>query len=202
MGLLDKFRKSEEQKEVESKIEKMIRTKTVEEGYPRDRGSKTVRMELELMDKLNLCVNDVVEIKGKKTTVAKCSGLFSKDENERIIRMNDYVRLNAGLEIGDKIYGYSTVFEREPDDVFTIQKIRTKDVSAIIVQPIEKYELMDTRFLSSALEGEVFKKEDKFNIRNQLFEVTHIYPYDAVKITEETRFIINDNIDRILDSKD
>ena len=85
MGLLDKFKKSEEQKKVEIKIEKMIRTKTVEDGYIRDRGSKTVRMESELMDKLNLCVNDVVEIKGKKTTVAKCSSLFPQDENERII---------------------------------------------------------------------------------------------------------------------
>jgi transitional endoplasmic reticulum ATPase len=48
-------------------------------------------------------VGDIVEILGKKSTVAKIFRTLSEDEGKGLIRIDGLVRRNAGVSIGDKI---------------------------------------------------------------------------------------------------
>jgi len=48
-------------------------------------------------------VGDIVEILGKKSTVAKIFRTLSEDEGKGLIRIDGLVRRNAGVSIGDKV---------------------------------------------------------------------------------------------------
>src|SRR5919197_1466833 len=55
------------------------------------------------MDSLSASTGDVIEIRGKRRTVAKCLPLYPSDEGKGIIRVDGLVRNNAGVAIGDTV---------------------------------------------------------------------------------------------------
>ena len=52
---------------------------------------------------LSASTGDVIEIRGKRRTVAKCLPLYPSDEGKGIIRVDGLVRNNAGVAIGDTV---------------------------------------------------------------------------------------------------
>ena len=46
---------------------------------------------------------DIIEIKGKRKTVAKCLPLYPSDEGRGVIRVDGLIRNNAGVAISDTI---------------------------------------------------------------------------------------------------
>jgi hypothetical protein len=52
-----------------------------------------------LWDSLNASTGDVIEIRGKRKTVAKCLPLYPSDEGKGIIRVDGLVRNNAGVAV-------------------------------------------------------------------------------------------------------
>ena len=73
------------------------------EAYTRDVGRGVARIDYDSMDSLSASTGDVVEIKGKRKTVAKCLPLYPSDEGKGIIRVDGLVRNNAGIAIGDTV---------------------------------------------------------------------------------------------------
>jgi transitional endoplasmic reticulum ATPase len=71
------------------------------EAYTRIVGRGVARLDYDSMDSLNASTGDVVEIGGKRRTVAKCLPLYPSDEGKGIIRVDGLVRNNAGVAIGD-----------------------------------------------------------------------------------------------------
>ena len=67
------------------------------EAYTRDVGRGVARIDYDSMDSLSASTGDVVEIKGKRKTVAKCLPLYPSDEGKGIIRVDGLVRNNAGM---------------------------------------------------------------------------------------------------------
>jgi transitional endoplasmic reticulum ATPase len=55
------------------------------------------------MDSLSASTGDVIEIGGKRRTVAKCLPLYPSDEGKGVIRVDGLVRNNAGVAIGDTV---------------------------------------------------------------------------------------------------
>ena len=55
-------------------------TLKVLEAYTRDVGRGVARIDYDSMDSLSASTGDVVEIKGKRKTVAKCLPLYPSDE--------------------------------------------------------------------------------------------------------------------------
>ena len=53
------------------------------EAYTRDVGRAVVRLDYDAMDALAASTGDVIEIKGKRRTVAKCLPLYPSDEGKR-----------------------------------------------------------------------------------------------------------------------
>jgi len=73
------------------------------EAYTRDVGRGVARIDYDSMDTLNASTGDVIEVKGKRRTVAKCLPLYPSDEGIGIIRIDGLGRNNSGIAIGDSI---------------------------------------------------------------------------------------------------
>ena len=69
------------------------------EAYTRDVGRGVARIDYDSMDTLNASTGDVIEIKGKRRTVAKCLPLYPSDEGKGIIRIDGLGRNNSGIEL-------------------------------------------------------------------------------------------------------
>ena len=73
------------------------------EAYSRDVGRGIARLDYDSTNSLSVASGDVIEIKGKRRTVAKCLPLYPSDEGKGIIRVDGLVRNNLGVAVGDKI---------------------------------------------------------------------------------------------------
>ncbi len=75
----------------------------VAEAKPKDSGRKRVRVDVEVMKQLGLDAGDVVEIEGKRKTVAMVWPALPEDAGLDVIRMDGLLRKNAGVNIGDRV---------------------------------------------------------------------------------------------------
>lgn len=75
----------------------------VAEAKPRDSGRKRVRIDIDIMKELGVEPGDVVEIEGKKKTVAVVMPAYPEDMGLDIIRMDGILRRNADVNIGEKV---------------------------------------------------------------------------------------------------
>lgn len=69
------------------------------EAYTRDVGRGVARIDYDSMDTLNASTGDVIEIKGKRRTVAKCLPLYPSDEGKGIIRIDGEVETTQALQL-------------------------------------------------------------------------------------------------------
>jgi len=108
------------------------------EAYSRDVGRGAARLDCDSMNSLSVATGDIIEIKGKKRTVAKCMPLYPSDEGKGIIRVDGLVRNNLGVAVGDKI---------------EVRKIKAIPAEKIIVAPLEPIPPIDERYLTDSLEN-------------------------------------------------
>ena len=55
------------------------------------------------MKALGVSAGDILEIKGKRRSVAKCLPLYPSDEKIGVVRVDGLVRNNTGITIGDTV---------------------------------------------------------------------------------------------------
>ena len=152
------------------------------EAYTRDVGRGVARIDYDSMDALSASTGDVVEIKGKRRTVAKCLPLYPSDEGKGIIRVDGLVRNNAGVAIGDTVI---------------VRKIKAVPAEKVIVAPLEAIPPIDERYLADALESVPLIKGDNVMVPyfggRLTFQVIGVTPgpgADAVLVTQKTVFHI------------
>ena len=150
------------------------------EAYTRDVGRGVARIDYDSMDNLNASTGDVIEIKGKRRTVAKCLPLYPSDEGKGIIRIDGLGRNNAGIAIGDTI---------------TVRKIKAVAAEKVVVAPLEAIPPIDERYLADALESVPLIKGDNVMVPyfggRLTFQVIGVTPAaDAVLVTQKTVFHI------------
>ena len=75
----------------------------VAEAKQRDVGKGRVRIDVNVMKRLGISPGDVVEIEGRKKTAAIAWPGYPEDQGTGIIRMDGFIRRNAGVGIGDKV---------------------------------------------------------------------------------------------------
>jgi len=90
----------------------------VSKAYTNDVGKGIARLDPQTLEELHLFPGDVIEIVGKKRTVAKVWRLAGQDWGKGIIRMDEYIQQNADVSIGDKV---------------TIRKIDAKNAEEVIL---------------------------------------------------------------------
>jgi transitional endoplasmic reticulum ATPase len=137
------------------------------------------------MDSLSASTGDVIEIRGKRRTVAKCLPLYPSDEGKGIIRIDGLVRNNAGVAIGDTV---------------VVRKIKAVPAEKVIVAPLEAIPPIDERYLADALESVPLIKGDNVMVPyfggRLTFQVLGATPSQAnnidapVVITQKTIFHI------------
>ena len=132
------------------------------EAYTRDVGKGTARIDYDAMDSFGVTTGDIIEIKGKRRTVAKCLPLYPADEGKHIIRMDGLMRNNAGVAIGDTI---------------NAKKIKAVPAEKVLVSPLETIPPIDERYLADALESTPLVKGD--NIMVPYFVRVIFSPYSA-----------------------
>jgi len=157
------------------------------EAYSRDVGKGIARLDDKSMNSLSAATGDIVEIKGKRRTVAKCMPLYPSDEGMEIIRVDGLVRNNLGVAVGDKI---------------EIRKIKVVPAEKIIVAPLGETPPIDEKYLTDSLQNIPLVKGDNIMVPyfggKLTYQVTGVTPLtDAVIVTEKTQFHIGEKSDSI-----
>src|ERR687895_121001 len=155
------------------------------EAYTRDVGRGVARIDYDSMDSLSASTGDVIEIRGKRRTVAKCLPLYPSDEGKGIIRIDGLVRNNAGVAIGDTV---------------VVRKIKAVPAEKVIVAPLEAIPPIDERYLADALESVPLIKGDNVMVPyfggRLTFQIIGITPPTAVDtaaiVTSKTTFTITE----------
>ncbi|MBM2852618.1 MAG: family ATPase [Candidatus Nitrosotenuis sp.] len=152
------------------------------EAYSRDVGKGIARLDYDSADSVAAATGDVLEIKGKKRTVAKCLPLYPSDEGKGIIRIDGVTRNNLGIAIGDKV---------------EVRKIRAVPAEKIVVAPLEVIPSIDERYLTESLENTPLIVGDYVMVRyfggRLTFQVIDVTPSaDAVIVTQKTTFVIGE----------
>ena len=152
------------------------------EAYTRDVGRGSARIDYETMDSLGATTGDIIEIRGKRRTVAKCLPLYPSDEGKNIIRIDGLMRNNAGVAIGDTI---------------NVKKIKAVPAEKVIVSPLETIPPIDERYLADALESTPLVKGDNVMVPyfggRLTFQVVAVTPLaEAVLVTNKTLFTITE----------
>ncbi|HIH69884.1 CDC48 family AAA ATPase [Methermicoccus shengliensis] len=78
-------------------------TLKVAKAYPADTGRGIARLDPSSLLKLQISPGDVIQITGKKTTVAKVWRADRQDWGQDIIRIDGFTRQNAGAGIGERV---------------------------------------------------------------------------------------------------
>src|SRR6059036_677691 len=152
------------------------------EAYTRDVGRGVARIDYDAMDALDASTGDVIEIKGKRRTVAKCLPLYPSDEGRGIVRIDGLIRNNAGVAIGDMVI---------------VKKVKAPAAEKVVVAPLEAVPPIDERYLADALESVPVTKGDNVTVPyfggRLTFQVIRVSPLaDAALITKRTVFVVSE----------
>ena len=152
------------------------------EAYTRDVGRGVARIDYDAMDALDASTGDVIEIRGKRRTVAKCLPLYPSDEGRGIVSIDGLIRNNAGVAIGDMVI---------------VKKVKAPPAEKVVVAPLEAVPPIDERYLADALESVPVTKGDNVMIPyfggRLTFQVVGVSPAaEAALITQRTVFVISE----------
>jgi len=101
-------------------------TLKVNQAYPSDSGRGIARLDPDTMMKLQIAPGDVIEIQGKRKTVAKVWRAPKRDWGKNIIRIDRFTRENAGVGIGDLV---------------KVRKVNYQSAKVVVLAPLKKVEL-------------------------------------------------------------
>ena len=149
----------------------------VAEAKSKDAGRGIARVDPAVMEVLEITAGDVVQIEGKKRTVAIVWPGYNEDANRGLIRIDGTIRRNASVGIDDKV---------------ALRKVQVKPAQKIAFAPMEELKIMGgEEYLGQALEGRVVTRGDVIEInvmgrRIDLVVMTHTPTTDAVMIMRDT----------------
>jgi len=103
----------------------------VEEAHRKDVGRFKARLSDDVLEKLNIQTGSIIEIKGKRVTAAIAWSTRPDVDDPGIIRMDGYLRKNAGVGLGDKVI---------------VKKASEKPAVSVVLKPMSKQPSGDPRF--------------------------------------------------------
>jgi transitional endoplasmic reticulum ATPase len=151
-------------------------TLRVAEALAKDVGRAVARLDPQDMAKIGVGVGDIVQIKGKKQTVAKAMPSYPEDRGKEIIQIDGITRENAQAGLGEKVQ---------------IEKIGFENASTVVLAPVTSSKAFisekDRKYLGRLLEGLPVTIGDKVRAtflgsRYQEFSVVDTNPKGVVLI--------------------
>ncbi|MBS7641087.1 MAG: CDC48 family AAA ATPase [Candidatus Bathyarchaeia archaeon] len=158
-------------------------TLRVAEAHSRDVGRGIARIDPRIMGDLDLTPGDIIEISGKRKTVAICWPGYSEDSGKGIIRIDGYIRRNAGVSIDEKVI---------------VRKVEAKNAEKVVLAPVEPLRIEGAEeYLAQILEGKVVTRGDYIPLgimgrTIDLIVVSISPPAPAVIITRSTEISIGE----------
>jgi len=155
----------------------------VAEAKSKDAGRGIARVDPEVLGALGLTAGDVIQIEGKKRTVAIVWPGYPEDANRGTIRIDGTIRRNAQTSIDEKV---------------AIKKVIVKEAQKITFAPTEPLRIMGgEEYLSQALEGRAVTRGDVIEInvmgrRIDLVVVSFVPSSDAVIVQRDTEVKIGE----------
>ena len=149
----------------------------VAESMQSDVGRNIIRLDSKAREKLNVTSGDIVELRGKRTTVAVVWQSRPQDEGLNVIRMDGYIRQNAGVGIGDKII---------------VRKADLKEANKVVLAPNQaiKYSPGFDDYIKKRLVGRAIARGDTIFIAvfgtSFPLVATVVQPNGTAIITEKT----------------
>ncbi len=90
---------------------------TVAKAYPSDAGRGIARLDPHILMVLQLMPGDIIEIEGLKSTAAKVWCADRKDLKENIIRIDGFIRQNAGVSISRRSCSLCSRGQHQPLEI-------------------------------------------------------------------------------------
>ena len=145
-------------------------------------GRGRVRIDEEVMERLGITAGDVVEIEGRRKTVAIAWPGYSEDRGSRVIRMDGWTRKNAGVSIGEKV---------------KVRRVKVRAANIVRLAPTSMTLTVDENFVAYVkkrlidrplMEGDIVQVP----VLGQTipFTVVSVKPNGPVLITETSHVII------------
>lgn len=161
----------------------------VAEAQSRDVGHGIARIDPKSSSEIGLSAGDVVEIHGKKKTVAIYWPGYQEDAGKGIIRIDGYTRNNAGAGIDEKV---------------DIKKVDAKEAKKITIAPTEPLRIMGgEEYLKQILENRVISRGDLIPLgimgrRINLIVTGFQPPAAAVIVVPSTQVVLSEKPAKVL----
>ncbi|MFQ6094793.1 MAG: CDC48 family AAA ATPase [Candidatus Bathyarchaeia archaeon] len=154
----------------------------VRDSRQRDVARGIARIDQRTMQKLGVSAGDVIEIVGKKRTSAIAWPAYSEDQDRGIMRIDGFVRKNAGVSINEYVI---------------VRKAEVKNALGIVLAPVDMRLNVDedfTNFVKNRLMERTFVEGDTTLVmmlgHPVQFTVTKTRPRGIVRMTYDTRLQI------------
>ncbi len=161
-----------------------IQSFRVVDAMPEDVGQGYVRLDNEDMDKLGLIIGDIVEIQGRKTTVAKAVPCYTPFKRQNLAQLEAVIRQNAGVGLDERI---------------VLRKTAHKSAQTLVLSPLDTTidfsAGQDIKHLERILNGLPVVIGDKVKVtlagaRTQYFTVLGTAPQGPVVINAATKITV------------
>ena len=158
-------------------------TLKVQEALTKDVGRVIARVDPEDMKGIDAEVGGIIQISGKRKTVAKVMPAYIEDRGKKIIQIDGVIRENAKVGLDEKV---------------SIQKTSYKPASKIVLSPLSFVGPLgkdkDTKYIGRLLEGIPLVEGDRvratlFGTRSQDFTVLEAFPPKEVVLIQPTTSI-------------
>jgi transitional endoplasmic reticulum ATPase len=158
----------------------------VAEAKAKDVGRGIVRIDPQDLERIGAETGDIVEIEGKRKTVAKAMPAYPEDRRKSLIQMDGLLRGNGQVSLDEKV---------------NVQKTDSSPADKIVLSPLTLVKSArregDARYIGTLLDGLPLTEGDTvrailFGTRSQDFIVISTIPKGAVVIRSNTRIEIKE----------
>jgi len=152
----------------------------VAEALPKDAGRGLARLDPQDLERLGVDIGDVVEIAGKRSTVARAMPAYVAQRGQGLIQMDGILRANAGAGLDERV---------------TVRRVEVQPARTVALTPVEALrtsrEAAQARYLARLLDGIPVVPGDRvrvnlFGTRAQTFTVAEATPAGPVLIGPAT----------------
>jgi transitional endoplasmic reticulum ATPase len=158
----------------------------VAEAKARDVGRGIARIDPQDLEKIDAEVGDIVQVEGKRRTVAKVMPAYSEDRGKSLIQMDGLLRGNAQVSLDEKV---------------TVQKTSFLPAEKIVLNPLTLVRSIsrerDTKYIGTLLDGLALVEGDTiranlFGTRSQDFTVVSTVPKGVVLVHSRARIEVKE----------
>ena len=156
----------------------------VADAMPEDIGKGYVRLDHDDMEQLGIVIGDVVEIQGRKTTVARAVPCHAQFRKRNLVQMEAIIRQNAGVGLDERV---------------TIRKTASRPAATLVMSPLDTSidfsSGQDVQHLERILNGLAVIIGDRVKValagaRTQYFTVIGTSPNGPVLINAATKITV------------